>query len=203
MSVAAQKTQELVSLAKAGDSSALDRLHQAYAERVRWMVRFRMGKELRSKLESMDVVQDTFLQALGHLHDFTWENEGDFVRWLSRIAENELRGHLRKLHAEKRDIRREVRLAGDGSTTGGGFIGPLGPVGTTTPSVMASRKEELGKLEKAIDELKPEYKQAIVLSKIDGLSHEEVADKLGRSSEAVRKLVSRALAELVVAFRRI
>ena len=54
-----QKTQELVALAKEGDQSALNRLYTVYAERVRWMVRFRMGKELRSKLESMDLVQET------------------------------------------------------------------------------------------------------------------------------------------------
>ena len=48
-----QKTQELVALAKEGDESALNRLYTVYAERVRWMVRFRMGKDLRAKLESM------------------------------------------------------------------------------------------------------------------------------------------------------
>jgi hypothetical protein len=52
-----QKTQELVALAKEGDKSALNDLYRVYAERVRWMVRFRMSRELRSKLESMDLVQ--------------------------------------------------------------------------------------------------------------------------------------------------
>jgi DNA-directed RNA polymerase specialized sigma24 family protein len=46
-----------------------------------------MGKELRRKLDSMDVVQDVLIHALGGITDFTYENEGDFVRWLSRIAE--------------------------------------------------------------------------------------------------------------------
>jgi RNA polymerase sigma-70 factor (ECF subfamily) len=66
-----------------------------------------------------------------------------------------------------------------------------------------SRKEDLDKLEKAIDELKPEYREAIVLTKIDGLSYKEIAGRLGKSSDAVRKLVSRAMAELTVAFRDI
>jgi DNA-directed RNA polymerase specialized sigma24 family protein len=64
-----------------------------------------MSKELRSKLESVDVVQDTLIHALSGLDDFTYKNEGDFVRWLSKIAKNELRGSLKKLHADKRDIR--------------------------------------------------------------------------------------------------
>ena len=198
-----QKTQELVALAKEGDKSALNRLYRVYSERVRRMVRFRMSKELRSKLESVDVVQDALIHALSGLDDFTYKSEGDFVRWLSKIAENELRGSLKKLHADKRDIRKEVPLDNYKPTAGGGFFGPPGPIEATTPSVIMSRKEDLDKLEKAIDELKPEYREAIVLTKIDGLSYKEIAGRLGKSSDAVRKLVSRAMAELTVAFRGI
>ena len=197
------KTQELVALAKEGDKSALNRLYRVYSERVRWMVRFRMSKELRSKLESVDLVQDTLIHALSGLDDFTYKNEGDFVRWLSKIAENELRGSLKKLHADKRDIRREVRLDTYGPTTRSEVVGPPGPIEATTPSVIMSRKEDLGKLEKAIDELKPEYREVIILTKIEGLSYNEIAGRLDKTSEAVRKLVSRAMAELTIAFRKI
>ncbi len=196
-----QKTQELVALAKDGDKSAISRLYGVYAERVQWMVRLRMSKKLRSKLESMDVVQETLVHALSGLGKFTYKNEGDFVRWLSKIAENELRGNLKKLHAEKRDIRKEVRLDSHRSTTGGGFAGVAGPIGTTTPSVIMSQKEDLAKLEKAIDRLKPEYREAIVLTKIDGLSYGEIAERLGKSPDSVRMLATRAMAALTTAFR--
>ena len=197
-----QKTQELVALAKDGDKSALSRLYMVYAERVQWMVRLRMSKQLRSKLESMDVVQDTLIHALSGLDKFTYKNEGDFVRWLSKIAENELRGNLKKLHAEKRDIRKEVRLDSLRPTTGGGFAGVAGPIGTTTPSVIMSQKEDLSKLEKAIDRLKPEYREAIVLTKIEGLSYGEIGERLGKSPDSVRMLATRAMAALTTAFRR-
>ena len=196
-----QKTRHLVVLAKEGDKSALNQLYTVYAERVRWMVRFRMNKELRSKLESMDLVQDTLIHAFNGLNNFTYKNEGDFVRWLSKIAENELRGNLKKLHAGKRDIRKEVRLDNYGSTTVAGFVGNVVPNKATTPSVIMSRKEELDKLNRAIDSLKSEYREIIVLTKLEGLSYKEIAGKLGKSSDAVRKLVSRAMAELTVAFR--
>jgi RNA polymerase sigma-70 factor (ECF subfamily) len=162
-----------------------------------------MNKELRSKLESMDIVQDTLIHALGGLDGFTYKNEGDFVRWLSKIAENELRGNLRKLHADKRDIRRDVRLDENRSTTEEGYAGMPTPVDATTPSVIMSKRDELARLEKAIDELKPEYRQVIILTKIDGLSYNEMGKRFGKSDEAVRKLVSRAMAELTVAFKRI
>ena len=198
-----QKNRYLIVQAKQGDRSALNQLYSVYSERVRWMLRFRMGGEFRSKLESMDLVQDTFIHAFSGLDGFTYNNEGDFVRWLSKIAENEFLGNLKKLHADKRDMRKEVRLNNFHPNTSAGFVGIIGPVETTTPSVIMSRKEELDKLARAIDELKPEYREVIVLTKIDGLSYEEIAGKLDKSPDAVRMLATRAMVALAGAFRNI
>jgi len=162
-----------------------------------------MGKELRPKLDSMDLVQDALLSALGGIGDFTYKNEGDFLRWLSRIAQNALRDNLDKLHAAKRDIRKEVRLDNYRPTTGVGFVGTPVAIEATTPSVIMSKKEDLDKLEKAIDELKPEYREVIVLTKIEGLSYREIGDRLGKSPDAVRMLMPSAMAELTTVFMRI
>ena len=197
------KTKQLVILAKDGDESALERLYRVYGERVRWMVRFRMGKALRSKLESMDLVQDVFVHALGGLEDFTYKNEGDFVRWLSKITQNALHDNLDKLHAAKRDIRIELRLVSHNSATKGVLREVQEGLDATTPSVIMSKREDLAKLEKAIDKLKPEYKDIIILSKIEGLSYKEIGKKLGKSPDAVRMLMPSAMAELTTVFMRI
>ena len=191
------KTRQLVALAKEGDETALNQLCKVYGERVRWIVRLRMGEELRSKLESMDLVQDVLLSAL---KDFRYQDEGDFLRWLSRIAENRLRDNVDKLHADKRDIRKEVRFDNYGPRTEGRSFGERGPVDATTPSVIMSRKEELDELARAIEELKPEYKEVIILTKIEGLSYKEISNRLGKSDEAVRKLFTRAMAALTTVF---
>ena len=131
-----QKTQELVVLAKAGDNSAQDWLCRIYGERVRRIMRLRMGTELRSKLDSMDLVQDALICALRDLGDFTYRNEGDFLRWLTKIAENRLRDNIDKLHTDKRNIRREARLDDREHTTGGVFVGTADPIEATTPLIM-------------------------------------------------------------------
>ena len=59
-----------------------------------------------------------------------------------------------------------------------------------------SQKEDLDKLEKALDQLKPEYREVIVLSKIDELSYAEIAERLGKSINAVGHLISRAMIAL-------
>lgn len=196
------KTQHLVSLAKDGDERALDRLCKVYSERVRRRIRMRMGPELRSKLESMDLVQDAFISALRGLEGFTYKSEGDFLRWVAKITENRLRDNLDKLHADKRDIRKEIPL-NNRSTTQSSFVRDFGPVDTTTPSVIISKREDLNKLEIAMDKLKPEYREVITLVKMEGFTYEEVSDKLGKSPDAVRMLLARAMAALTSSFKEI
>ena len=110
---------------------------------------------------------------------------------------------MEKLHADKRDIRREVRFDECRSTTEDGLAGTPEPVKLTTPSVIMTRKEDLDKLEKAIDELKPEHKEVIVLAKIEGLSYKEIGERLGKSADAVGMLLSRAMFALTIAFGKV
>ncbi len=197
------KTEELVALAQGGDSSALDQLCKVYGERVQRIVRFRMGRELRAKLESMDLVQDAFMAAVKDLDNFAYRDEGDFLRWMSKIAENRIRDNLKQLHADKRDIRREVPIDHRVPTAGSTSTRMPEPIRTTTPSVIMSVSEELDKLENAMDRLKPEYREVIVLNQIEGLSLKTIGERLGKSPDAVRMLVVRAMASLAGAFERV
>ena len=52
-----------------------------------------------------------------------------------------------------------------------------------------------------MDSLKPEYREVIVLSRIERLSSEEIARRLDRSKGAVAMLLSRALVALTTAYR--
>jgi len=162
-----------------------------------------MGAELRSKLESMDLAQDVLFSALRDLGRFTYSSEGDFVRWLAKIAENRIRDNLDKLRAGKRDIRKEVQLENHRPTTGKSFACAPEPIVTTTPSVILSRKEEFDRLSRAIDTLKREYREIILLTKIEGLSYGDIGKRLGKSADAVRMLCCRAMAALSCAFENV
>ena len=194
------KTQSLVTLAKEGDKLAIEQLCGIYGERVRRIIRLRIDRKLRSKIDSVDVVQDALILAMGGLKDFTYKNEGDFLRWLSKIAENKLHDILDKFYTEKRDIRKEIPFKKvENDTEEGSFIAAE-PLDTTTPSVLLFKKEQLDRLERAIDDLKPDYREVIYLSRIERLSNAEIAEKLGKSKGAVAMLLSRALAALTAAY---
>jgi RNA polymerase sigma-70 factor (ECF subfamily) len=188
-----KRTQELVAQAQDGDTSALDQLCGVYTERVRRIVRFRMGPELRSHLESMDLVQEALVEAVLDLDQFRYSSEGDFLRWLSRIVENTIRDNMDKAHAAKRDIRRQVPLDHVAIRADRPAYDAKIPIATTTPSVVLSLREDLDRLEKVMDQLKPAYREVIVLAKIEGLSLKEIAGKLNKTPAAVAMLLSRAI----------
>lgn len=197
------QTQRLVTLAQNGDDAAVNRLCKVYNERVLRIIRMRMGPELRTKMQSMDLVQDAFISALRSLENFTYKNEGDFLRWVSKIAENRIRDNFDKIHANKRDARKETPLNNNSSTTQDTFVGISGPVDNTTPSLIMSKREDLNRLEKAMGKLKHEYREVITLTKIDGLTYKEAAKKMGKGPEAVRMLLSRAITAMGQSFEKI
>ena len=190
-------TQRLVAEAKNGDSSAMDALYRRYIERVHSIVRARLGRELRSKLDSWDVVQTVLLESLRDLHQFEYKAEGDFLNWLSRIVENRIRDKIDFFRAAKRDLSREQPLdvAGADSTSGGEGLA-LADRHAATPSQNVRAREEMEMLERALDSLSPEHREVVILAKYEGLSYQEIAERLGKTSAAVRMLLARALASL-------
>jgi len=65
-----------------------------------------------------------------------------------------------------------------------------------TPSQVAMAREDLGRAQAAFESLPVRYRQAIVLHRLDGLTHAEIAEQLGTSAGAARNLVYRGLAAI-------
>ncbi|GJQ50909.1 MAG: hypothetical protein HKUEN01_32950 [Candidatus Kuenenia stuttgartiensis] len=194
------QTLHLVMLAKSGDQPAIEKLYEIYSGRILRIVRMRMGNELRSKIQSMDLVQDALLSSFRDLKQFTYKNEGDFLRWLSHIAENRIRDKIGEMRAQMRDHRREQPLSSNKQLKDDSSVHRYEPMDSATPSKILSKHEDMDKLEKAMQKLKPEYREVILLTKTEGLSQKQAGEKLGRSPDATRMLLARALNALSIAF---
>ncbi|MFH0983016.1 MAG: sigma-70 family RNA polymerase sigma factor [Planctomycetota bacterium] len=191
-----QETIQLLQRARQGDKEALGRLYARYGERLRTIVRLRLGPRLRLKLESCDVVQEALLASLRQVDQAQFASSGAFLRWLSKLAENRIRDEAERYAAQKRDAAREtpleIRLPATDSVAG-----PIADLATfTTPSQVAARAEDLRRLETAIDALPEDQKEALLLVRYEGMSLAEAGEHLRRSPDAVRMLIARALARL-------
>ncbi len=161
--------------AQRGDRAAYARVVDAYWDRLyRWL--FRMTHD-RHKAE--DLTQETFLKALGALNSF--RPGTNFRAWLFRI------GHNNFVNL-KRGERRATQSLPDESIQADGGPGP---------QTMASDREHLVLVAKAVAELPADFRSALLLRAEEGLSFREVAAVLGITEETARWRVFKARQKLV------
>jgi RNA polymerase sigma-70 factor (ECF subfamily) len=155
------------------------------------LIRLRLGPSLRAHLESRDVLQETWIKALAHIDGFNGARHASFMAWLARIAANEIRDRADFHGRQRRDAAREVPLPPED------LDGLAAHVRSQTSRVALD--ESLVRLERALETLSPEHREVIVLRKLEELSFAEIAERLERSPEACRLLLTRALVALTVA----
>ena len=191
-----QLTQTLVLVrdAKAGDQDALNRIMERYYERVRRIVRLRLGNKLRLRVDSGDILQETFMKAVAVFDRFQVRNEASLINWLARIAERQIHDAADRYSAQKRDVGREVPLASSDSS---GRIGIDPQASELTPLLNLSQQEQLDRLEVGIAGLSESYRELIILRDYAGLPWEDIAEETNRpSAAAARMMHAKALIEL-------
>jgi RNA polymerase sigma-70 factor (ECF subfamily) len=154
-----------------------------------------IGPELQAKVGPSDLVQDTFLEAQRHAGGFQGRSEPEIRAWLRRILECRLANVRRSyLGTEKRAVAREVPLESVGSQSGlaAAIVASRAP----SPSTHAVQNERAEALKRAMRRLPEHYRQAVAWRQEDGLSWEEIGQKMSCTAEAARKFWSRAIVQL-------
>ena len=141
---------DLLRRAQDGDDSAVNLLFTRYYERVRRIVRMRLGPVLRRRVDSGDILQETFVAAVGCFDRFEVRDEASFISWLARIAQRQVFAAADHHTAQKRDTGREVPLVHSTET---GKIG-IDPAATgLSPLESLSHDEQTRRVEECISEL--------------------------------------------------
>jgi RNA polymerase sigma-70 factor (subfamily 1) len=182
------RTFELVQRAQKGDGAALGALLERYQERVRALVRRRMGDNLRKELESGDMVQEAMVEVLEGFERFELRDETAFVRWLSTLVENRLRELARFHGAAKRDRAREVRLDGGDTSDDGPGPNEIADQALVSPSQEALRREEKNLLADALLTLTERHREVLV-ARESGADWDVVAKRMGLPSEAAARML--------------
>lgn len=170
------REEELVLRAVQGDARAFGALYSLYYDAVYRYVYFRSGNVIVAE----DLTENVFLKA--------WRAIGSSARrrlrfssWLYRIARNVVVDHYRTRRDDVRLGTGRLRLAEEEH---------LGPEALTL------RREEVTELQRAIARLPEEQQQVIILRFIEGLTHAEVSEILGKTEEACRVIQYRGLKAL-------
>jgi len=179
----------LIARVKAGDRDAFTGLFERHKSRLAVLIHYKLGAEVRRLMEVDDVLQETFLEAFRDMDSFQYQSPGSFQRWLSRIADHVIADAVRH-HGRQRRAGEAVPFRSH-SNPGGPE-----PADSRTPSRILGEREDLQALIRKLDGLPENYRQAILLAKVEGLTTAELAERLGTSREAAALLLHRAIRRL-------
>jgi RNA polymerase sigma-70 factor (ECF subfamily) len=155
--------------ARAGDGQAFRSLVVRYQRKV-YAVALGIVKD---RDLAWDVAQEAFVRVHAHLAEF--QGDSSFSTWVLRIATHLSIDALRRERTgskEELDELRESDLAEGGE-------GILSTALGTDPLEGALRRELLGKIREALGRLPEKHRTILVLRELEGLSYEELAERLG------------------------
>ncbi len=159
---------ELIQLVVAGDREAFDQIMRVHEDRVFSVCVRIMG----DREPALDATQETFLTVFRKADQF--KGESALGTWIYRIAVNTCYDQLRKLKRRRTDALPD-------------HLEPSDPMAEEAMDSAAMRPE----IRAALDELPVEFRSAIVLSDIEGMSLPQVSEVLGVPVGTVKSRVFR------------
>lgn len=183
----------LVLAAVSGDSDALEELLEASGGSVRGALD--IAPRWRRAFDPDDVLQVTFLEAFLRIGTLRGSTRPEFIAWLQRIADNNVRGAIRAMERDKRPESRERLTSGPGGESSRTLLARLAE---DEPSIgtRLGDSEILEALKAAVARLPQSYRDVVRGVDLEERPAAEVAAELGRSIGAVYMLHSRALDRL-------
>jgi RNA polymerase sigma-70 factor, ECF subfamily len=185
--LSAATDQEVVGWAREGHESAYRELVHRY-ERPIFSLIYRM---VRDRERAEDLAQETFVKVLNAID--TYRPEYKFSSWIFKIANNAAIDHLRRKELDTLSL----DGAPDAVTAERREGTSLQLSDNTETPLEELEARELGtQIERAIDQLRPEYKSCILLRHVEGYAYEEIAEMLGLPLGTVKTYIHRARAQL-------
>ena len=175
--------EEVVRRVRAGEPALFEILVRRHNQRL-----FRVARAiLKDEAEAEDVMQQAYVNAYTHLHQF--EERSQFSTWLVRIALNEAFARRRKQQALASLTDVESDFSRDRAAS------MEEPQSTQPDPERQAYAQELQRvLEQAVDMLPDTYRTVFMLRDIEGLSTSETGEGLGLGEEAVKTRLHRARA---------
>lgn len=178
---------DVVSLAQRGNEGAFRELIRRY-ERPVFSLIYRM---VRDSAAAEDLAQDSFIKVLNHLDKY--RPEFKFSSWLFKIANNVAIDFLRKRQLDTISIDGSPHASTAAEVEATSI--ELSDSAESPLDELASR--ELGAIiEQAIAQLRPEYRNCIMLRHVEGRSYEEIAATLDLPLGTVKTYIHRARHQL-------
>jgi len=158
--------EQLIKLLQKGDMRAFDSIYQRYCKRISGFV----YRYVKHEAETEEIVQEVFVKIWINRHKL--DLNASFEAYLFTITYNTVISLMRKKVNENKYV---------------AHVKSMQQVNESDKIINDIHYKELNnKVEKLLDQLTPRQKQIFILSREEGLSHKEIAEKLNISSNTVK-----------------
>jgi RNA polymerase sigma factor (sigma-70 family) len=181
MALAAMREGALIAAAQKGDLDAFNQLVLDY-QQLAYNLAYRI---LGNQDHAMDATQDAFLRGYRALYQF---RGGSFKVWLLRIVSNCCYDQLRAMQRRPTTSIDDLLENDEHSRI---FEDPA-----ESPEQHAERRELDALIQSGLDTLPADQREVVVLSDVDGMNYEEIAQVTAVSLGTVKSRLSRARAKL-------
>jgi RNA polymerase sigma factor (sigma-70 family) len=168
--------QDLMRIVQSGDYSPASEIYDRYSGRI-YNFAFRF---LKNSEAAEDATQEVFVKMLKHANQF--HGDAKLSTWLFSITANWCRDYLRKADNKSKESE-DVLIS-------------LPAPSELAPDRNLERRESERRVQRALQSLTAEQREAILLSRYQGLSYAEIAQIAGCSEGAVKTRVFRAMETL-------
>lgn len=163
------------------DARELERMLEEFRPRLRRMVSLRLDPRLRRRIDSSDVIQESFVDVVRRLAEYEASPDMPFFVWVRFLVSQKLvEAHRRHIGAERRDVRRELDGPDHPEPTSASLARAFVAPGRS-PSEALARKEEEERLRSALEGMSETDREILLLKHFEQLSDEECAAVLGLS----------------------
>jgi len=179
--------------ARAGSRTALGEVLDECRNYLLLIANRELGEAIQSKVGASDLVQETFVEAQNIFARFEGKSRQELCLWLARILEFKLAQATRKFAStHKRDVRRERSLE---TLTQDEWLSVSADSAAET-TCLSEKLAKFAALQAALQRLPPEHRLAIEMRSFEKRPFAELAVKLGRTTDAARRLWLRAVVRL-------
>lgn len=168
---------DLVAAVRRGEDTAFEELFRRYQQRVTAYVTRMVG----CREHAEEIAQEAFISALRRLRET--EQAITFKAWIYGIARNGAIDHLRA---------RSRRAPEVGYDHVEAFVEPVGGLASPAPEAAMDNKQSLTDLQGAFGGLSDTHHQILVMRELEGLSYDQLGERLEMSRSQVESTLFRA-----------
>lgn len=177
--------------AQAGDEEAMNRMLKAWRERLKAYARYQL-RQVRSRVDTSDVVQEGLIQAWQSVDTFRANSEGEFRSWARKVAKGKLANTRRYHMADRRTVKAEISPKAE-------MLERLAEEGSFASEVFSS--EEIDNLRSAVLALDDRLQLIVHRRFFENKTFEAIAVEIGCSSGGARTMCLRAIRQLRMVIR--